>query len=229
VYRPALGLLRSLGGVEVFVLGDATPPYDFQAPLLDLPGLFQTTLDNVPLPEPYLQADVALEHWWGERLASRPGMRIGVSCSGNALHVNDQYRSMSLSALAPLCQFGQIYVIQKELRPEDARFLSLQPHMHFLGEQIRDFSDSAAIVQNMDLVISVDTSLVHLAGALGKAVWVLLAWAPDWRWLLNRTDTPWYPSARLFRQPTEGDWDAVVKQVTTELARARAIDEKQAS
>lgn len=120
---------------------------------------------------------------------------------------------MTLRDLLPLAEYARLFILQKNLSDTDRAIINGNDRLTFIGDELRDFSDTAAIVEQMDLIVTVDTSLAHLAGALGKPVWILLSWAPEWRWLLDRTDSPWYPSARLFRQPRYRDWVSVVTDV----------------
>lgn len=193
---------------------------DLQVPLLQLPFLFDTREDNIPAGVPYLRAAPQNIARW-ERVLDRNARRlnVGIACSGNPAYQNDQVRSIPLELFQPLLEAANCYVLQKEVRESDRAYLQAHPEMHFLGE---DLENTAAIMSNLDLTISVDTSLVHLAGALGKPVFVLLPWAPDWRWMLERKDSPWYPTARLFRQATYRDWTSVIEEVTEELKRFEA-------
>ena len=152
------------------------------------------------------------------RLGPRTRFRVGLVWSGDPGHKNDHNRSIALRTLAPLLECDAQFVsLQKGIRDEDRAFLAERPDIVDLTEQLTDFSETAALVCCLDLVISVDTSVVHLAGALGAPVWTMLPFNPDWRWLLNRDDSPWYRSMRLFRQPKRDDWSSVVNGVRQEL------------
>jgi ADP-heptose:LPS heptosyltransferase len=155
---------------------------------------------------------------WEDRLGARNRFRVGLVWSGNAAHRNDQDRSIALHMLAPLLDCDVQFVsLQKDVRDRDRALLGERPDIVDLSDHLTDFSDTAALMSCLDLVISVDTSVVHLAGGLGTPVWTMLPFNPDWRWLLNRDDTPWYRSMRLFRQPKSGDWASVVDHVRREL------------
>ncbi|MFL9888423.1 tetratricopeptide repeat protein [Paraburkholderia agricolaris] len=220
-------LLESLHGPsEVIASGDPLPPFDLQCPLLSVPFALGTRLETIPAAAtPYLRADAARSRMWADRVdaVARPGtLRIGLAWSGNPAHNNDQNRSIPLETLAPLyTQHATFFSLHQLVRERDAQTLAGSGLIHF-GTELNDFSDTAALVNALDLVISVDTSVVHLAGALGKPFWVLLPGVPDWRWLLEREDSPWYPRARLFRQRKPGDWLEVVARVARELADLRA-------
>jgi tetratricopeptide (TPR) repeat protein len=213
------GLLAGLGGCEVFAMGEALPRCDAQVPLLSLPLAFGTTLGTIPAVVPYLHAPPAKLAEWSGRLGDRKGRpRVGIACSGKPSQKDDRYRSASLRDFAPLQELAELFLLQVQVRPEDAAYL-LGPGRDirsFVGE-IRDFGDTAGIVANMDLVVTIDTSVAHLAGALARPVWILLPWTPTWRWLTDREDSPWYPTARLFRQQSRGTWDDVVSRVTKAL------------
>jgi tetratricopeptide (TPR) repeat protein len=216
-------LMQSLPGCELLRAEQDRAQGDFQCPLLSLPGLFATYADSIPCVVPYLHVAQERVHHWREKLALRPSvLNIGVACAGNPRLKNDANRSMPLAALAPLLACGQVFLIQKELREADPVFLRQHPELVFLGPQIGDFADSAAIVQNMDVIVSVDTSLAHLAGSLARPLHVLLPWAPEWRWQLRRSDSPWYPQAVLHRQASAGDWAGVVESVRLALQAANA-------
>jgi Flp pilus assembly protein TadD len=214
-------LVASLpGGVEVLARGAALPPVDLHCPLLSLPLAFGTRLETIPAGPPYLRPDPARIAHWREQLGPRTGLRIGLVWSGNPDHNNDRSRSLPLAALQPLFPLGREFVsLQQDIRPADLATLQAAglPLRHF-GEALHDFMDTAALASCVDLVIAVDTAGAHLAGAIGRPLWLLLPWIPDWRWLLERSDSPWYPSARLFRQPRRGDWDAVVACLGAALA-----------
>ncbi|MFL9866767.1 tetratricopeptide repeat protein [Paraburkholderia fungorum] len=216
-------LMESLHGPgEVLASGDPLPPFDLQCPLLSVPFALGTQLETIPAATtPYLHADATRSRIWTDKVdaAARPGtLRIGLAWSGNPAHNNDQNRSLPLETLASIyTQHASFFSLHQFVRERDAQTLEDSGLIHF-GTDLKDFSDTAALVNALDLVISVDTSVIHLAGALGKPFWVLLPGVPDWRWLLEREDSPWYPQARLFRQRKPGDWAEVVTRVARELA-----------
>lgn len=213
--RSLVSLLQTLSGVEeVIAKGEASPVADVHCALLSLPRLFRTTLDTIPAKVPYLRARTG-----GARLpepartVGRRSLRVGLVWAGNPEHQNDARRSISPEFLRPW------------LVNEETVFYSLQPQpkaddlVTDLAGLIGDYADTAALLSQLDLIISVDTSVAHLAGALGHPVWLLLPHAPDWRWLAQRSDSPWYPSMRIFRQPVAGDWSSVLKEVSENLKR----------
>jgi hypothetical protein len=176
-----------------------------------------TDLDSIPVPVPYLQADPGRKAQWRDRLGSHTGLRVGLVWSGSPTHQDDHNRSIALSALLAHLPEGPQYVsLQKDVRPSDQATLQTQGLLHF-GPQLQSFSDTAALCACLDLVISVDTSVAHLSGALGQRTWVLLPHLPDWRWLMHRSDSPWYPSARLYRQAQARDWSAPLAQLALDL------------
>jgi tetratricopeptide (TPR) repeat protein len=213
------GLLARLDGVSRIVTrGDALGHFDFQCPLMSLPLAFKTHLDTIPSATRYLQGDPAKVSMWQERLGEKTMPRIGLMWNGNPIQPNDRNRSVWLADWLPFLPPGFQYVcLQAQLRGADASTLEKNPHIFNPAGRLRDFSDTAALCDCMDLVISVCTSVAHLSAALGKETWIMLAFAADWRWLLNRTDSPWYPSATLYRQPTRGDWTSVFQQVQRDL------------
>jgi tetratricopeptide (TPR) repeat protein len=223
VQPPLKALLQTLPGVTVLAQGEPLPHYDLHCHLLSLPLAFKTDLGNIPPVPDALCADAAKVALWQARLGegSTPRrLRVGIAWSGNAAHVDDRRRSMALQDLLPLLTPDVQWVsLQKELRPADAALLAAHPDITHFGDALQDFTDTAALCELMDLVICVDTSVAHLAANLGKPVWLLLAQHTDWRWLLKRTDTPWYPSMTLYRQPTSGDWASVVSQVQADLGQ----------
>lgn len=213
VQDPLRDLMRSMPGITVVGPSDSVEDVAFQCPLMSLPRLFETRLHSIPCPERYLAADPEKIEAWRRRLGlTADRLNIGIACSGRESHKNDHLRSMNLAEFAPLAERYNLVLIQKDIRPADRIALEKYNIPNVSGE-INDFSDTAAVVENMDLVVSVDTALAHLAGALGKPVCVLLAWSPEWRWLLDRDDSPWYSTARLFRQPSPGDWASVIRGV----------------
>ncbi|HDR9480999.1 TPA: tetratricopeptide repeat protein [Burkholderia aenigmatica] len=219
---PLAELLGTLHGVSRVVAdGHPAPTFDFHCPMMSLPFAFRTTLDTVPSDVPYLHADPQRRAAWVERLdaVARPQrLRVGLAWSGNPNHANDENRSMTFAALAPLVALDATFVsLQVGARPRDADAFAASGVLSFEAG-LKDFAETAALVDTLDLVIAVDTSAVHLAGALGRPVWVMLPRVPDWRWLLERDDSPWYPSATLFRQGLPGDWPALVERVAQALA-----------
>jgi hypothetical protein len=197
----------------------ATDCFDYHLSLMSLPKMFNTRLDSIPSKVPYLKADTRLTNIWQRRMQPHDGVKVGIVWAGHQSHKDDARRSIPLSLFAPLKHVPgvKLYSLQVEKYPKwtdaDPEFLFEQD----FGPEISDFSDTAAIMENLDLIISVDTSVVHLAGALGKTTWVLLPHSPDWRWMTERKDSPWYPTMTLFRQQSPGDWAPVFKAVRQRL------------
>ncbi len=220
--QPALKDLISgiEGPAEVIARGEDLPEFDIHCPLLSLPLAFGTRLDTIPADIPYLTVPPDRITAWSSHLERSALHRVGLAWSGGRTHRNDHNRSIALTHLAPLFADPQIQFVslQQELRDGDLEILQANPQIVHFGDELHDFADTAAVVSELDVVISVDTSVAHLAGALGKPVWILLPFAPDWRWLLDRKDSPWYPTARLFRQPKIADWDGVIECVRQELS-----------
>jgi tetratricopeptide (TPR) repeat protein len=215
-----LPLVRRIPGVSAaFVMGDALPPFDLQVPLLSLPFLFDTTLENIPAQVPYLSAPPDLVSSWRTRVAP-DGFRVGIVWGGKP--VPDPFRSCTLEALAPLGGLPGVLLYSLQIGEAAAQALNPPAGLDLidLTQDIRNFGDTAALVSALDLVISVDTSVAHLAGALGKPVWLLLPKAGDWRWLLGREDSPWYPGLRIFRQERQGEWGEVIERMSRELRSA---------
>jgi tetratricopeptide (TPR) repeat protein len=219
VERPLQELMTTLvGATQVISKGNPLPDFDFQCPLLSLPLAFGTRHETTPSVTPYLRAPVQALKSWQARLAPNARPRIGLVWSGKPTHKNDQNRSISLRSLIPLLDIEATFVsLQQDVRTDDATVLKDQSSILYFGDALKNFSDTAALISNLDLVISVDTSVAHLAGALAKPVWVLLPFVPDWRWLLDRIDSPWYPTARLFRQDDTRAWDNVIARVHAAL------------
>jgi hypothetical protein len=217
VPAPLAGLLRPLDGVSaVIARGNPLPVVDCHCPLGSLPLALGTTLATIPASIPYLHADaVDVAAWQAQPGDRRP--RVGLVWAGNRRHRNDRRRSLPLAALAPLARGPwQLVSLQKDLTLDDAQRLAGWQAID-AGPRLGDFAATAAALTALDLVVTVDTAVAHLAGALGRPAWVLLPHAPDWRWLLGRADSPWYPTLRLFRQPRPGDWARVVRQVADAL------------
>ncbi len=208
-------LMLSLPGVaQVVSGGDALPAHDLQCPLMSLPWAFRTTPDTVPAPIPYLAADPALVSRWSTRLGPRTRARIGIVWGGRRYAPINYPRDLPLALLRPLLELNADFIsLQKEIAHEDRPLLAQLRQLQPLGEALEDFADTAALLENLDLVISVDTSTVHLAGAMGRPVWLLNRFASCWRWLRHGVDSPWYPTLRQFRQPAVGDWTSVVAAV----------------
>ena len=204
---------------RILVIGQKEAPseFDLHCPLLSLPLAFGTKLETIPTwPEGYLKAPAEEVAAWAQRLPAGR-RRIGLAWSGSTLHHNDALRSIPLAKLTPLFQSGDVWVsLQKDPRDRDRPALETSGIFDPTAE-LGDFADTAALISALDLVITVDTSVAHLAGALGKPVWVMLPFAPDFRWMLRREDSPWYPSMRLFRQQRSGDWDGVIAKISQAL------------
>ena len=228
--QPALAsLLRTMQGVTVIARGEPLPPFDLQLPLMSLPRIFRTTLDTIPASVPYLHPDAEKLERWHRALDGVAALKVGVVWAGNPRHKGDRQRSLSAEAVLPrLVMPGvQLYSLQKEPRPEDISVMvALGTDVIDLAPTLGDFTDTAAAVAALDLVIAVDTSVAHLAGALGRPVWMLLPYALDWRWLRDRADSPWYPTMRLFRQHKPQAWESVLARVSAELA-AMAVPRSQ--
>ena len=223
VQRPLRELVSTLSGsAQIVSKGDPLPDFDTYCPVLSLPLAFGTRLETIPSATPYLHASSDEVAHWNARLGHRSRPWIGLAWSGRQAHTNDHNRSIPVSALLPLFDFNATYVsLQQDVRPGDASVLQNRSDLLHFGDELKTFADTAALISNLDLVISVDTSVVHLAGALAKPVWVLLPFIPDWRWLLDREDSPWYPTARLFRQDETREWDNVVARVQASLPSVR--------
>ncbi len=218
-------LLRDLAGVTRYCHSwNDVPGHAAHCRLSSLPYLFHTRPDSIPAQFPYLNANAARVAAWRERLdAGLPAgvRRIGLAWTGRPTHPNDQRRSMSLACLASLADAGPstFVSLQKPLPGGDLATMTRFPGMTDLSHELTDFGETAAVIENLDLIITVDTAIGHLAGALGKPVWILIAKAADWRWMLERSDSPWYPSARLFRQDRPGAWNPVLDRVRSALAK----------
>jgi tetratricopeptide (TPR) repeat protein len=194
------------------------PDFDFHCPVMSLPYAFSTTVETVPAPCPYYAADPALVAQWETRLGSHVKPRVGLVWFGNPKHLHDHRRSIALETLAPVLQLPlAFHSLQQESRAQDLAALERFTQIRSHGPALTDFSQTAALIASLDLVVTVDTSIAHLAGALGKPVWILLHAVPDYRWLLQRQDSPWYPSARLFRQTERGDWTQAVADLCAAL------------
>lgn len=220
-----LPLLATLPGVTTLVgRGDALPAFDLHCPLMSLPLAFGTTLATIPARVPYLSVPPAYAEKWRRRLPRGNRPLVGLAWSGKATHKNDHNRTLPISRFGPiLANPGIDFVsLQREYREADLAVLGQFPALRRIDDDLCDFADTAAAAEQCDLVISVDTAVAHLAGSLGKPIWILLSHILDWRWLLEREDSPWYPTARLFRQPSIGDWDSVIAKLQAALAEFAA-------
>ena len=217
-------LLRSVEGVEKFVAKDeALPPFDLQCPLVSLPHILGTILETVPAETPYLSVEPRDDR----RLETAPGIaaRIGLAWGGSPTHKNDRNRSIPFEHFLRLAERPDtmLYSLQKGGRTEVLQTSACAALIRNLAPRIESFADTARFVRQLDLVITCDTSVAHLVGALAKPVWVLLPFAPDWRWMRDRTDSPWYPGMRLFRQRRPGDWDGVFEEARAALDEFVAV------
>jgi hypothetical protein len=218
-HEPLKPLLQTLRDVsQVICNSEAIPPFDYFSPLMSLPLAFRTRLDTVPSSVPYLQVDAGRRQRWLEKLGPPQRLRIGLAWSGDPRQEMDHRRSIPLQVLEPLLSVNaDFYCLSKFVRDGDADQMARLGIRHF-GDEQTDFAETAALASSMDLVISVCTSIAHLAGALALPLWVLIAKPFDFRWMLGREDSPWYPTARLFRQDECGNWSDVISRVQHELA-----------
>lgn len=217
VPRQLQELLRTMEGVsEVVVRGSQLPPFDCHCSVLSLPYAFRTTMDSIPSAPAYLSTANEKRTTWQKILGERKRKRIGLVWSGNPEHKNDRNRSLAVEAILPFLPDTYEYIcLQSEIRSEDRKALHRDGRIRFFDDAISDFSDTAALCDLVDVVVSVDTSVAHLAGALGRPTLILLPFNPDWRWLLDRRDSPWYPSVRLLRQSVRGKWNDVLRELTS--------------
>ncbi|MBV8211040.1 MAG: tetratricopeptide repeat protein [Burkholderiaceae bacterium] len=222
--RPALKeLIETVPGVAGAIAEDeAPPPFDRQCPLMSLPLAFGTTLETIPGMVPYVRAQPQQVAAWRQRLQrARREPTVGIVCSGSGGHKRDASRSIGLRQLERLFGMAGCVLLQPQVREQDEAVLA-EGGLLDVRSELTDFAQTAALIETLQLVITVDTAVAHLAGAMGKTVWILLSFGPDWRWMLERTDSPWYPSARLFRQSRPNDWEGVIDRVASELMRFRA-------
>ena len=218
--KPLARILASCPGVARVISEGATlPEFHVYAPLMSLPRIVGTTLANVPARVPYLSADPALVARWRVEMGQLGGFKVGIAWQGNPQHRKDRHRSFRLDQFEPLTRLDGVRLVslQKGFGTEQIGEIADRFAVLDLGNRLDDFMDSAAVLSNLDLVVTPDTSVAHLAGALGVPVWVALPFAPDWRWSLDRQDSPWYPTLRSFRQREWGDWNEVFERITREL------------
>jgi tetratricopeptide (TPR) repeat protein len=213
-------LLGRLAGVaDVVARGAPLPAFDLHCPMGSLPLASATEVATIPAAIPYLKASEERIAQWRPRLAGLSSPRVAIAWSGRASHPNDRNRSLPLARLAPLFALEQVSFlsVQRELSDADAAALAGIPRITAVGAELRDFDDTAAVLALADLVVAVDTAVAHLAGAMGRPTWILLPFSPDWRWMLGREDSAWYPTARLYRQPAPGDWDSVIARLREDV------------
>lgn len=213
-------LLKNVEGIShVIAYGEAKPRFNIHCPILSLPLIFDTTLESIPAKTPYISTDPALVQQWRKIFQNDNSfLNVGLVWATDRLPGK---KSCSLEIFSPLSQMQGItfYSLQKGEAAAQAKNPPFGMKLIDYTEEIKDFSDTAALIENLDLIISIDTAVAHLAGAMGKPVWTLLHFTPDWRWMLNREDSPWYPTMRLFRQSSPGDWKSVIAQVEIELKK----------
>jgi Tfp pilus assembly protein PilF len=226
VQKDLIRSLRQIRGVEKWIAkGEGTVEFDLQCPLLSLPGLFGTRLENIPVQKDWLVAEPDLAQNWRGRMEKESGqLKVGLAWAGSPTHKKDRSRSIPLSFFAPLTISPRIslYSLQKGKAAREVSHPPAGTRIIDWTDELHDFADTAGLVANLDLVISVDTAVAHLAAAMGKPVWLLLPFIPDWRWMLGRNDSPWHPTMRLFRQQTRGDWRSVIGGVAEELSALAA-------
>lgn len=234
VQAPLVRLMRRwLDGVaEVLERGQALPPFDLHCPLMSLPLAFKTTLATIPLPHRTAAADASLVQLWRTRLGQPRRLRVGLAWSGNPAQENDPQRSIPLQQFVPMMRAAnpgaglefEFVALQNQLRADDRAALAAAPALQYFGDAIEDFEHAAALASLCDVVISACTAGAHLAATMGRPTWILLPYVADWRWLRGRPDSPWYPTARLFRQPVAGDWPAAIREATDALLVRSAGD-----
>jgi len=221
VPSPLVGLLHDLESVsQIIPYGDKLPEFDYQCPLLSLPLAFKTNLNNIPSYPHYITSNKNKVAQWQTQLANKSKPRIGLVWSGSVTHKNDRNRSLKLVELLPYLSPKYEYIsLQKEVRDMDKKFLTEDDLIQDFSDKLQDFTDTAALCELMDILITIDSSVAHLAAAMGKSTWLLLPYVPDWRWLLDRDDSPWYPSIKIYRQATRGDWDGVFERIKNDLLK----------
>jgi tetratricopeptide (TPR) repeat protein len=220
--KPLVKLLKSCSGIDELITDqDMLPPFNFQAPMMSLPLIFKTSIGTIPDNTPYLDADITDVTYWQEELKRFKGLKIGIVWQGNPNHFRDRYRSIPLEYFTPLFDLDGVHYfsLQKDNGMEQLdKYKDKIIDLTRLTGRSLDFPNTAAVIKNLDLVISPDTAIAHLVGALGVPIYLPLSFIPDWRWLLERDDTPWYKSMRLFRQDRQKDWTSVFKQILRAIA-----------
>ena len=216
-------LATSITNCEVICPGDSSQKYDYEIPLMSLGLLLKTNLSSIPNKTPYLRTSATKLEFWSKNLRLKNDqLNIGIACSGFIGEKHFDNRLIDLDKFQPFADSANIFLIQKDLRPTDIAYLASQKSIRYLGNEIDSFEDTAAIIELMDAIVTIDTSIAHLAGALNKKTYLLLAWNPDWRWLQDRSDTPWYPSVNLIRQKSINSWDGCLDAAFASLNGAIA-------
>jgi tetratricopeptide (TPR) repeat protein len=216
-----VGLFTPLQGISTIIRrSDALPHFDFHIPLQSLPNVFQTTLENIPASVPYLTTPQDSAQYWKERLSSEQGPKVGLAWAGS--NTTGGRRSNSLEIFAPLADLPNIRLYSLQKGPESKQPVPRGFSLADYTDELRDFADLSGFIDNLDLVISVDTSVAHLAGAMAKPVWTLIPFVPDFRWLRDRSDSPWYPTMRLFRQEKGENWTTLVARIALDLQKSFA-------
>lgn len=218
--KPLIDLFSDLEGVSQLVIkGGDLPPIDYHCPLLSLPLAFKTTLETIPSCHSYLSPNPTKVEFWNQKLGAQKKIRIGIAWSSTSAYKNDFKRSLLLSDFVKALpnEDYEYICLQKEIKDCDKDFFNSFGKIKFFGEDLKDFGDTAALIDCVDLVISTCTSVPHLSAALGRETWILLSYVPDWRWLLGREDSPWYPTVKLFRQEEFDDWSKVLDRVKENL------------
>ena len=211
-------LADSITNCEVICPGESSQKYDYEIPLMSLGLLFKTNLSSIPSKTPYLRASEAKLEFWSQNLKLKGDqLNIGIACSGFIGEKHFDNRLIDIEKFQPFSDSANIFLIQKDLRSSDAKYLESQKSIRYLGNEIHSFEDTAAIIELMDSIVTIDTSIAHLAGALNKKTYLILAWNPDWRWLQDRSDSPWYPSVNLIRQKSINNWDGCLESIFTSL------------
>ncbi|MDP8566890.1 tetratricopeptide repeat protein [Methylophilus aquaticus] len=222
VPAPLYSIVKAMGlNAKIVKKDEKIDAFDLHCPIMSLPLAFKTSLENVPNAVPYFYADQAKKRDWEQKCpVTSKTLQVGLVWSGSAAHKKDHDRSIPLEKLQPLFSLPiAFYSLQKEVKEQDMAGLHGLKQLHQYQDEFVDFSDTAALVDCLDLIITVDTSVAHLAGAMAKKVWILISYLPDYRWMLNRDDSPWYPTATLFRQQNVGDWDRVINEVKHALEK----------
>ncbi|MBF0323278.1 MAG: glycosyltransferase family protein [Magnetococcales bacterium] len=220
---PLARLLGAMAGIDATFPPESTPPdFAWHTPLLSLPGVFGTTLATIPAEIPYIHPETALAATWKKRLQPKKRLHVGLVWRGSKSYRHNRFRSLSANLFSGFLRHAEaaFYGLVKEPLTNEMDALLHKKNFIHCGPDLQDFADTAALVTHLDLIISVDTAMAHLAGAMGKPVWLLLPFAADWRWLRTTTRSPWYPGMHLFRQPRPGDWHTVIDQVAHQLDEA---------